>query len=101
MLDSHSRALQQKVECGETIASASGQRDHQIVEQPRSHEYQEARRLSAQNSMQPSKDQLMGKLAEPRFHRFPQNSPRDVEPNGADMMGSALTPTLCQRSATI
>jgi hypothetical protein len=46
-LDSHPRALQQKVERGETIASASGKRNYQIVEQSRNREYQEASHVHA------------------------------------------------------
>ena len=40
----HARTLQHEVERGETIASASGQRDYQIVDQPRNHEDQETSR---------------------------------------------------------
>jgi hypothetical protein len=64
MLDGYSRALQQEVECGEAIASASGERDHQIVNQTRNHKYQEAGRARAQPSMQRPKNQLMRKLTE-------------------------------------
>ena len=43
--DGHSCALKHEVDCGKTITCASGQRNYQVVYQPRHHEYQEASRL--------------------------------------------------------
>src|SRR5207302_11103057 len=64
VLDSHSRTLKQEVDRGETIAPASGQRDHEVVDQAGNREHQEASRVRAQPSMQRAENQLMRKLAE-------------------------------------
>src|ERR1700730_15426246 len=89
MLDGHPRALKQEINRGQTIASASGQRDHQVVDQTRNPEYQKASSTRTHGSMQGAEDQLMSKLAETEIPPLPPKLSRDREPSGADMMGSA------------
>src|SRR5947209_2764426 len=64
MLNGHPCTLKHEIGCRKPIASASGQRKNQVVDQPGENENQETSHIQAHLPTQGAKDQFVGMLTE-------------------------------------
>src|SRR5579864_5038403 len=66
-LQHHAKALQQEISGRQPVAAAGGQRDNQVVNQPRSHKHQKSGGRNSYTPVKGTKDQVVRQLAESKI----------------------------------
>src|SRR5579859_5148068 len=66
-LQHHAKALQQEISGRQPIAAAGGQRDNQVMNQPRSHKHQKSGGRNSHAPVKGTKDQVVRQLAESKI----------------------------------